>query len=135
MKKIEIDALTDNLGKVISFVTEQLEAAQFPMKTIMQIELAVEEIFVNIAHYAYAPKTGKADISIEIVIDPTRAKITFADEGVPYDPLAKKDPDVTLSANERAIGGLGIFMVKKTMDKVFYEYKNGQNVLTLEKNL
>ena len=135
MKELEIQALTDNLPQVLAFVDEQLEAADCPMKIQMQIDIAVEEIFVNIAHYAYAPEVGNAIIRIETFTDPPEVDITFIDSGIPYDPLAKADPDITLSAEERQIGGLGIFMVKKSMDDVRYEYLDGHNVLTLKKGV
>jgi anti-sigma regulatory factor (Ser/Thr protein kinase) len=135
MKELEIEALSENLPQVLAFVDEQLEAADCPMKIQIQIDIAVEEIFVNIAHYAYAPETGKAMVRIETLADPPSVDITFIDNGVPYDPLAKADPDITLSAEERQIGGLGIFMVKKSMDDVKYEYLDGHNILTLKKGL
>lgn len=133
MKELELEALTDNLSKVQAFVDEQLEEAGCPIKIQMQIDIAVEEIFVNIAHYAYSNETGKATVRIEILPDPPSVDITFIDKGVPYDPLAKPDPDVTLSAEERKIGGLGIFMVKKSMDDVKYQYLDGHNILKLKK--
>ena len=135
MKELVIDALTDNLPQVLAFVDEQLEAADCPMKIQMQIDIAVEEIFVNIAHYAYNPEVGTATVRIEVMGEPPAVDITFIDKGIPYDPLAKADPDVTLSAEERQIGGLGIFMVKKSMDDVKYEYLDGHNILTLKKGL
>ena len=135
MKELELEALTDNLSKVQAFVDEQLEEADCPIKIQMQIDIAVEEIFVNIAHYAYSNETGKATVRIEILPDPPSVDITFIDKGIPYDPLAKPDPDVTLSAEERKIGGLGIFMVKKSMDDVKYQYLDGHNILTLKKGL
>jgi len=135
MKELEIEARTENLPQVLAFVDEQLEAADCPMKIQMQIDIAVEEIFVNIAHYAYNPEVGTAMVRVEILGDPPSVDITFIDGGVPYDPLAKADPDVTLSAEERQIGGLGIFMVKKTMDDVRYAYLDGHNILTLKKGL
>ena len=101
----------------------------------MQIALAVEEIFVNIAHYAYAPDKGKATVRVEVSEAPVRVTITFIDSGVPYDPLAKEDPDVNLKAEERKIGGLGIYLTKQVMDDVVYEYKDNQNILTLKKDL
>ena len=104
------------------------------MKAQMQIELAVEEIFVNIAKYAYSPEVGRAKVRVELEQDPLKVIITFIDQGMPYDPLAKEDPDVTLSAEQRDIGGLGIFLTKQTMDDVEYEYKEGQNILTIKKN-
>ena len=138
MKKnyeLELDALVENLTQVTAFVNNHLEAIDCPMKAQMQIELAVEEIFVNIANYAYAPEKGRATVRVEVMDDSVTVTITFIDRGVPYEPLAKEDPDVTLSAQERKIGGLGIFMTKKAMDDVSYEYKDGQNILTLIKNL
>lgn len=101
----------------------------------MQIDVAVEELFVNIAQYAYAPGIGVATIRLEIQEDPFVVVITFIDNGIPYNPLAKEDPDITLSAEERPIGGLGIYMVKKSMDEVSYEYKDGQNILRIKKQL
>jgi anti-sigma regulatory factor (Ser/Thr protein kinase) len=134
MSKLEIEAKVDNLNEVIAFIDEQLEAADCPMKTQMQIDIAVEELFVNIAHYAYAPNVGQAVITA--VLSPDRKmSITFEDSGMPYDPLAKEDPDITLSAEEREIGGLGIYMVKKSMDDMYYEYRDGKNVLTIVKGL
>ncbi len=131
--ELTVEAKDENLVQVLAFVDEQLEALDCPQKTLMQIDVAVEEIFVNIAHYAYAPETGKATVIVETQADPKRVKITFLDRGVPYDPLAKPDPDVKLSLEDRQIGGLGIFMVKKSMDNMKYEYSDGQNVLTMEK--
>ena len=135
MNEIEIKALTENLPKVLAFVDEQLEAAGCPRKIKIQIDIAVEEIFVNIAHYAYNPEIGTATVRIEVMNEPSMVDITFIDGGVPYDPLAREDPDVTLSAEERRIGGLGIFMVKKSMDDIEYKYLDGHNILTLKKAL
>ncbi len=105
------------------------------MKIQMQIDVAVEEIFVNIANYAYGTGEGPATVRINVDNQNKIVDITFIDNGVPYDPLAKEDPDITLSAQERQIGGLGIFMVKKSMDDVTYEYRDGHNILTLKKGL
>ena len=101
----------------------------------MQILVAVEEIFVNIASYAFVPDQGNAIVRLEFSVSPVVVTITFMDNGIPFDPLQRRDPDVTLSAEERRIGGLGIFMTKKTMDSVDYEYKNGQNILRLKKSI
>ncbi|MCR5330223.1 MAG: ATP-binding protein [Lachnospiraceae bacterium] len=133
--ELTTEAKTDNLEQVIDFINTQLEEAGCSMKAQMQIEVAVEELFVNVAHYAYAPNTGNVTIDIVIDKDPVTARITFTDSGIPYDPLAKEDPDVTLSAEERTIGGLGIYMVKKSMDEMHYEYRDGHNVLTICKKL
>ena len=132
---LDIEATSDNLPVVVDFVNSRVEATDCSPKAMMQIELAVEEIFVNIANYAYAPEIGRATVRVSVTDDPLTVTITFIDRGVPYDPLKRSDPDVTLSAEERAIGGLGIFMTKKVMDDVTYEYKDGQNVLTLKKRL
>lgn len=133
-KELVVDATVENLTAVLAFLEENLEEAGCPLKVQMQISVAAEEIYVNIAHYAYAPKTGKATVRLEVSEDPISVSITFLDNGVPFDPLAKEDPDVTLSAEERQIGGLGIYMTKKTMDDVTYEYRDGQNILTMKKN-
>ena len=134
-KKLVLEATLENLNQVLAFVDEQLEMMGCPMKQQMQIDLAVEELYVNIAHYAYAPNTGLAEIEMETFKDRGLVSITFIDSGVPYNPLAKKDPDITLSAAEREIGGLGIFMAKKSMDDIAYEYRNGQNRLTIRKKV
>ena len=105
------------------------------MKAKIQIDIAVEEIFVNIAHYAYAPGTGDALIRVRISDEPAKVLIDFEDSGIPYNPLEKADPDVTLNVQEREIGGLGIFMVKKIVDEIRYEYADGKNRLTLGKLL
>ena len=134
MDKKQVIAKVESLPEVSAFIDEKLEQAGCSMKVQMQIDVAVEEIFVNIASYAYEGKEGSAEIFFDINSE-NQAVITFVDEGVPYDPLKKEDPDVTLSASERQIGGLGIFMVKKTMDDMIYEYKDGKNCLTLIKKL
>ena len=135
MKQLDIEARVENLDTVIAFVDEQIETLDCPPKIQMQIDVAVEEIFVNIANYAYNPEVGPATIRVEINKEEPAVEISFIDHGVKYDPLAKEDPDITLSAKERAIGGLGIFMVKKTMDDITYEYKDGQNILKIKKQM
>ena len=135
MKELTIAATVENIETVTNFVNEQLEALDCPMKAQMQIDIAIDELFSNIAHYAYNPEIGQATVRVEVVEDPLSVVITFIDNGVPYDPLAKADPDTTLSAEERDIGGLGIYMVKKSMDDIAYEYKDGHNILKIKKNL
>lgn len=135
MKELTIDATVENIEKVTAFIDEQLEALDCPMKAQIQIDIAIDELFGNIAHYAYNPKTGTATVRIEAAENPMSVIITFIDNGVPYDPLAKSDPDITLSAEEREIGGLGIFIVKKSMDEIAYEYRNGQNILKIKKTI
>ena len=135
MKELTIAATVENIETVTDFVNEQLEALDCPIKAQMQIDIAIDELFGNIAHYAYNPEIGKATVRVEVIEDPLAVTITFIDNGVPYDPLAKADPDTTLSAEERDIGGLGIYMVKKSMDEIAYEYKDGQNILKIKKKL
>ena len=135
MKEITIAATVENIDVVTDFVNEQLESCDCPIKAQMQIDIAIDELFSNIAHYAYNPETGDATVRVEVVEDPMAVVITFIDKGIPYDPLKKADPITALSAEEREIGGLGIFMVKKSMDEVTYEYKDGQNILTIKKSL
>lgn len=134
MKEITLDATVDNIEKVTEFVNEQLEECGCPMKIQMQIDIAIDELFGNIAHYAYHPEVGPATVRVEVLKEQPAVVITFLDNGVPYDPLKKEDPDVTLSAQERTAGGLGIFLVKKSMDDILYEYKDGQNILKIRKN-
>ena len=124
MAELTVDALVSNLDQVLAFVDGQLETMDCSMKAQMQIDVAVEEIYVNIANYAYAPETGKAYISVQPDPDNASVTIEFRDNGIPFDPLAKADPDVTLSAEERNIGGLGIYMVKKSMDALEYSRKD-----------
>ena len=133
--RFKVNADVNELQRVLDFVEECIGTMDCPPKAMMQINVSVEEIFVNIAHYAYSDKTGDAVIEVEITDEPKAAAITFIDSGVKYDPLAKPDPDVTLSAMDRQIGGLGIFMTKKFMDKLSYEYRDGQNVFAMKKNL
>lgn len=135
MKELTLAATVENLEKVTDFVNAQLEALDCPMKAQIQIDVAIDEIFSNIAHYAYQPEIGQATVRVEITENPLAAVITFIDNGIPYDPLAKADPDLTLSAEERQIGGLGIYMVKKSMDAISYQYKDGQNILSIKKLL
>lgn len=119
------------LDDVNDFLDQEFEQNGIPLKLAMQLKIAMEEIFVNIAHYGYPGKKGNVKINLEI--DNDGVLLRFTDSGIPFDPLAKPDPDVTLPAEDRPIGGLGIFMVKKSMDRVDYEYKNSNNILTIYK--
>ena len=134
MKRLSVKATVESLDEVQSFIDQVLEEIGCSMKAQMQIDIAVEELFVNIAHYAYPEGDGDAAVEIETNADKSCVKITFEDRGIPFDPLAHEDPDVTGSAEERSVGGLGIFMVKKSMDDMSYEYKDGKNLLTIIKN-
>ncbi|MDD7218441.1 MAG: ATP-binding protein [Clostridia bacterium] len=123
----------NNLDDVLDFVSTEMEKADCSMKKIMQITVVMEEMFVNVADYAYPDEPGQVKISIEFDSGKTKMKIRMADHGIPFNPLDRKDPDITLSAEERQIGGLGIYMMKKTMDEVYYVYENGENILTMTK--
>lgn len=135
MKTITVPATLEQLETIQSFISAELAAADCPMKAEIQIQVAVEEIYVNIAHYAYHPEVGEATVSCSVGGDPLQITIQFLDHGKPFNPLTKKDADTTLSAEERDIGGLGILMVKKSMDQVEYAYENGKNILTIKKTL
>ena len=136
MKEITVKAETGNIPQVIAFIEEQLEAVACPLRAQMQIDVAVDEMFSNIARYAYDPETGPATVCVDVEEDPLCVIITFIDRGKPYDPLAAEIRDTTaLPAAERPIGGLGLFMVKKTMDDISYTYRNGQNILTIRKKV
>lgn len=131
--EIDIEAQEEKLNDVLEFVNGHLDMAGCDPKTKMQIDISVEELFVNVAKYAYEPNTGRVKIRTEVKGNPRFCEITFIDSGIPFNPLEQADPDTSLSAEERAIGGLGIFMVKKNSDQVEYEYKDGQNILTIRR--
>ncbi len=135
MKELTVSATIENIVAVTAFIDDQLEQLDCPMKTLLQVNVAIDELFSNIANYAYVPDTGVATVRVEVLEDPLAVVITFIDNGVPFNPLTKADPDITLPAEERGIGGLGVYMVKKTMDDISYEYINGQNILKIRKNI
>ena len=133
MAEMTVEATIENIPVVTAFVEEHLEAVGCSFRVQTQIDIAIDELFGNIARYAYTPKTGPATVCIDTDERKRAVTITFIDSGIPFNPLAVEEPDVTLSAEEREIGGLGIFLVKKTMDDMTYEFKNGQNILRLKK--
>lgn len=133
VKELTVSATVENMEKVIAFVEEQLEAIGCPPETQIQIAIAVDELFGNIVFYAYQTGTGPATIRVEWQEAPLSVEITFIDNGIPYDSLKKEDPDTALSLEERQVGGLGIYIVKKSMDNITYEYRNGQNILKIRK--
>lgn len=135
MKELIMDAAIENITQAIDFVNEELRASACPERVRVQIDIAIDELLSNIAHYAYHPDAGLAIIRVEVNKEPLSVVISFIDNGKPYDPLEKEDPDITLSMEEREIGGLGIYMVKKSMDEVSYEYKDGQNILRIKKKI
>lgn len=135
MKELTVEAAIENIERVTDFVNCELGFLDCPMKAEIQIDVAIDELFGNIARYAYIPDTGKATVRLDVEDDPLTVIITFIDSGKPFNPLEIDDPDVTLSAEERQIGGLGIFLVKKTMDAVSYERSDEKNILKIRKKL
>ena len=132
MKELIIDAKTENLGKVLEFVDAELSKSECTAKVKTHIAIAVEEVFINISNYAYRPEIGGVIIRITVSED---VSIEFEDKGVPYNPLEKEDPDISVDIDEREIGGLGIFMVKKIMDAVEYRNVDNKNILIIRKTL
>ena len=135
MEIFTTQARLENLDSVNDFIHAQLESFSIPTKTLNMLDLAVEELYVNICHYAYPPLVGIVEIASEVTENPLKIKIRFSDEGIPFDPLKKEDPDITATAEKRKIGGLGIFLTKKIMDSVVYKHEDGKNILTIEKTL
>ena len=131
--EITIEAETSEIEKALDFISEKTGNLPFPLKEKNRIEIAVDEIVSNIVNYAY--DDGKGSVSIKTESDSDGITITVTDSGIPYNPLEKEDPDITLSADERRIGGYGIFIVKNIMDNVGYDYKDGKNIFTMRKNI
>ena len=132
-KMMKTAAQVSRWPEVMAFVDELLEENNCPFRAQMQIEISLEEMFVNIAHYAYPDGDGWAEVHVRVT--DKGAEITLVDGGIPYNPLDKEDPDVTLSAEDRQVGGLGIFLVKKTMDAMEYERLNDRNIVTIRKKI
>lgn len=134
-KRITVDATMDNLNEVMGVVETMLENSKCPGNVTSKIMVCVEELFVNIINYAYNPSVGLCIIDMETGVGEEGGciKLVMRDSGIPFNPLQREDPDITLSADERSIGGLGILMVKKIMDSIEYEYKDNENILRMEK--
>ena len=135
MKEITVDATIENMDTVTAFVDDFLDQIACPMKSRIQINIVIDEIFGNICHYAYKDSIGAVTVRVESGNTPKAVFLTFTDNGIPYNPLETEDPDITSSSEERKIGGLGIYLVKKNMDEMKYEYMNQQNRLWMEKRL
>ena len=135
MKKLKVEAAVKNIEVVTDFINAELERLNCPPKARTQISIAIDELFGNIARYAYTPKVGNAEVQFEVEENPLSVIITFIDSGKQFNPLEQAQPDITASAEERKIGGLGIFLIKKTMDMVEYDYKEGHNILKIKKHL
>ncbi len=136
MKELKVEADHENMQKVQDFVKGELEQSPgLSHKDLLQIHMVIDEIFGNIVAYAY--EDGQGDVVILVDYDKTQGTVmlVFTDEGKPYNPLLNEDPDIKLSADERTVGGLGIFMVKNTMDEIDYENREGKNILTMKKQI
>ena len=134
-KQFTTEAKVGNIEAITEFVDQELEARECPLKEQMQIRVAIDEIVANIAQYAYTPGTGNVTVCFDFEEQERTAVLTFIDEGIPYDPMQKEDPDVSLPAEKREIGGLGIFLVRKTMDDMAYRREDGKNILTVRKKI
>ena len=135
MKTLDTQAVKENLPKILQFIGHELDGINCSQKARIQLETAVEEIFVNISSYAYDTGTGPAQIRVETVREPAAVIISFIDNGIPYDPLKSYAPDKNASLSDRTKGGLGILLVRKTMTEISYEYKDGSNILTIKKEV
>ncbi len=137
--EITVDASIEELGNVMTFMDNFLESNACPLKEQTQLDIAMDEMFSNVAFYAYEEQPEDIPRKVTVILaaseDNTEFSIKLIDFGIPYNPLEKPDPDVDLPIEKRDIGGLGIFIVKNTMDKMFYERKNNQNILTMIKNV
>ena len=133
--ELTVEATVESIAPVTDFVNDRLDALGCSPRARTQIDIAIDELLGNIALYAYNPETGPATVRVEVEDEPLSVVITFIDNGVPYDPLAADDPDIHLSIEDRPIGGLGVFLVKQTMDEVTYEYVDGKNILRIKKAL
>lgn len=133
MKTITLAATIENLGKIQMFIEKVLEEEICDTKKMLQLQMAVEEIYVNISNYAYESNTGLVSVMCEKKDHPLRVRIEFRDEGIPFNPLKEQNVDITLGVDERKIGGLGIFLTQKMVDHISYQHQNEQNILLIEK--
>ena len=133
VREITLEAVVANIRILTAWIDEQLERLSCPLKARMQIDVAIDEIFTNIASYAYS--RGSGDVTVRFSLEDRVVSVALIDSGIPFNPLAHPDPDVSLSAAERQPGGLGIFLVRKTMDDVQYRYEDGRNILTIRKKI
>ncbi len=135
MKSITVPATDNDPYPVTEFVKKELSLYDCPDRALYQVEVAIEEILVNIVSYAGLTGDDGVEIRCEVLDDPLRVIVQFLDDGIPFDPLEKPDPDTSPEAIMNRVGGLGIFMVKQMMDEVSYAYENGKNTLTILKRL
>ncbi|MCL1976484.1 MAG: ATP-binding protein [Firmicutes bacterium] len=146
LKEFVTTAKIENLDAVKDFITGELAACNCTAKLQTQLALVVEEIFVNIVYYAYSedtwasslpreqPSTAAGNVAIRIAVG-DEVIIEFEDCGKPYNPLEKDDPDITLDAEKREVGGLGILLVKSIADAIKYRYEDNKNILLIKKKV
>lgn len=135
MKQITVPAEIENLRKVLDFFNKEFETLKYDIKSRLQLELAIEEIYVNIANYAYGSEGGEIIICFNLEKNPLKILVQFIDCGNSFNPLEYEEPDTSAKIENRKIGGLGIFLVKNNVDYIDYEYRDGKNILTISKNL
>ena len=135
MKKITLNSDKENLTVLNDFMNDYLKDYEISHKIIIQLELAVEEIFVNICSYAFDSANENICVCFDVLQNPLTLQITFEDSGKPYNPLMRSDPDITLDAEKRKVGGLGVFIVKQVMDDCDYKFENSKNIFTVKKRL
>ena len=135
MREITVNASLEEIRRITGHVNALLKELACPERIRIQIDVAIDEVFSNISRYAYYPETGQATVRLEVERDPLCVVITFIDRGAPYNPLTAKEPDLSLPARKRPVGGLGLFMVRRIMDGVTYGYRDGQNILTIRKRI
>ncbi|MBO6014105.1 MAG: ATP-binding protein [Oscillospiraceae bacterium] len=133
LRTLILPARVESIAVLTSAIDELLEQIGCPLRHQMQIDVAADEVFCNISSYAYPDSQGEAEVRIELLREPLALRLTFIDTGIPYDPLTAPEPDVTLSAEDRTAGGLGVFLVRKTMDSVDYERAGDSNILRITK--
>ena len=135
MKHLVVSAEEEQLDEIADFVMGELEGLELDEETYMQLEITIEEIFINIVSYAYTPETGDVEIGVSLTENPNVLEISFTDSGVPFNPLEKESADISAKALEEREGGLGIHMVRNLMDDVAYTYADGKNILRVKKYL
>lgn len=135
MQRFTVDAAIENIPAITDFVNSQLKAHACPLQTQYEIDIAIDEIVSNVARYGYPSGKGEITVQVQWQENPLTVVIVFIDQGIAYNPLRQKEPNLTLCAQERPVGGLGIFMVKHMMDNVQYERRGRENVLSLSKQM
>jgi len=134
-RELVLQARIENISRATDFINEQLKEYSCSVRTLSQIDIAIDELFSNIAQYTYDKGEGEVVIRFSYDDATHMATIVFIDQGIPFDPLKQEDPDISVPAKERKIGGLGIFLVKKIMDHITYHYEDGKNILTIKKKI